>query len=140
MAEPKTRETTESVAAFLDEIPDDIRRQDARTVVKIMRAVTKEEPKMWGSSIVGFGRRRYEYSGGREDEWMIIGFAPRKGNLTLYIPGGLDKFSDLLQDLGKCKAAKSCLHIKKLSDVDLDVLNKLVKKSIALVANKRIRK
>ena len=109
-------------------------------MVKIMRAATKEDPKMWGSSIVGFGRRRYEYSGGQEGEWPIIGFSPRKSNLTLYIPGGCDKFPDLMEDLGKCKAAKSCLYIKKLSDVDLDVLKKLVKKSIALVASKRIRK
>jgi hypothetical protein len=140
MAEPKTKETAQSVTAFLDKVPDKIRRDDSRTVAKIMQAVTKEEPRMWGSSIVGFGRRRYEYSGGREGEWMIIGFSPRQTNITLYIPGGLDKFPDLLKDLGKYKTAKSCLYIKKLSDVDLDVLTKLVKKSIATVASKRIRR
>jgi hypothetical protein len=140
MAEPKTRETAASVTAFLEKIPDKIQREDARSVVKIMRSITREEPRMWGSSIVGFGRRRYEYSGGREGEWMIIGFSPRKSNITLYLPGGLEKFPDLLNDLGKCKTAKSCLYINKLSDVDLDVLSKLVKQSIALVASKRIHK
>lgn len=140
MAELKTKETAASVTAFLDKIPDEIQREDSRTVVKIMRSATKEEPKMWGSSIVGFGRRRYEYSDGREGEWMIIGFAPRKSNLTIYFPGGCDKFSDLMKDLGKYKSAGSCLHIKKLRDVDLNVLSKLVKKSIALVGSKRIRK
>jgi hypothetical protein len=140
MAKPKTRETSDSVSAFLDKIPDEVRREDCQAVVKIMQAVTKEAPKMWGSNIVGFGLRRYEYSGGREGEWMIIGFSPRKDNLTLYLPGGADKFPELMKDLGKYKTAKSCLYIKKLADVDLTVLRKLVKQSIALVASKRIRR
>jgi hypothetical protein len=140
MAEPKTRKTSESVSAFLKKIPDEGRREDCQTVVKIMQSVTKEEPKMWGPSIVGFGLRRYEYSGGREGEWPLISFSPRKDNLTFYIPGGAEKFPELMKDLGNHKTGKSCLYIKNLADVDLAVLRKLVKQSTELVASKRIRK
>jgi hypothetical protein len=140
MAELKTRETTESVSAFLDRIADEGRREDCRAVVDIMQSVTKEKPRMWGTSIVGFGRYRYKYKSGREGEWMITGFAPRKGDLTLYIFGGFDKFSDLIPNLGKYKTAGSCLYIKKLSDVDVKVLRKLVTKSVKLMAPKRIHK
>lgn len=140
MAEPKTKETKESVAAFLDKVADKNRREDCLAVIDIMRAVTGEEPKMWGSSIVGFGRYRYKYESGREGEWMITGFSPRKGDLTLYILGGFDSFSDLMIGLGKYKTGKSCLYIKKLEDVDLDVLKKLVAKSVKLMAPKRIQK
>ena len=139
MAEPKTKETAESVSAFLDKIADKGRREDCLAVVDIMRDVTKEEPKMWGSSIVGFGRYRYKYESGREAEWMITGFSPRKGDLTLYILGGFDSLSDLMMRLGKHKAGKSCLYLKKLEDVDLNVLKKLVAKSVRLMAPKRIR-
>ncbi|MGH9929618.1 MAG: DUF1801 domain-containing protein [Pyrinomonadaceae bacterium] len=138
MAEPKTRETTESVSSFLDRIADKGRREDCLVVLDIMRAVTKEEPKMWGSSIVGFGRYRYKYKSGREGEWMITGFSPRKSDLTFYILGGFDKFSDLMKSLGKYKTGKSCLYIKRLADVDVDVLRKLVTKSVKLMAPKRI--
>ena len=140
MAELKTKETTESVSAFLDKIADEGRRADCLAVVDIMRAVTKEEPRMWGSSIVGFGRYRYKYESGREGEWMITGFSPRKGDLTLYILGGFDKFSDLMKSLGKYKTAKSCLYIKKLTDVDVKVLRKLVRESVKLMAPRRIHK
>ena len=140
MAELKTRETTESVSAFINRIADKTRRDDCLAVIDIMRDVTKEEPKMWGSSIVGFGRYRYKYESGREGEWPITGFSPRKGDLTLYILGGFDKFSDLMKSLGKYKSGKSCLYIKKLSDVDVNVLNKLVTKSVKLMTGKRIPK
>lgn len=138
MAELKTKETTESVSAFLDKIADKRRREDCLAVVDIMRDVTKEEPKMWGSSIVGFGRYHYKYESGREGEWMITGFSPRKGDLTLYIMGGFEAFSDLMKGLGKYKTGKSCLYIKKLADVDADVLRKLITKSVKQMAGKRI--
>lgn len=140
MAELKTKETTESVSAFLERIADEGRQQDCRAVVEIMQSVTKEEPRMWGTSIVGFGRYRYKYKSGREGEWMITGFSPRKGDLTLYIFGGFDKFSDLMPNLGKYKAAGSCLYIRKLAEVDVKVLRKLVTKSVKLMAPKRIHK
>jgi hypothetical protein len=140
MAELKTKETAESVSAFIDQIADQSRREDCLAVIDIMRKVTKEEPKMWGTSIVGFGRYRYKYESGREGEWPIAGFSPRKGDLTLYIVGGFDKFSDLMKGLGKYKTGKSCLYIKKLADVDVTVLRKLVTKSVNLNSGKRIRK
>lgn len=140
MAEPKTKETNESVSAFLDKIPEKIRRDDCKAVVEIMRAVTKEEPRMWGSSIVGFGRYSLDYASGRKGEWPVTAFSPRKSDLTLYIMGGLDNFSDLMKALGKYKARGGCLYIKKLTDVDTAVLRKLVAKSVKLMAPKRIHK
>ena len=139
MAELKTKETRASVSGFIDKIADKNRQKDCRAVIEIMRDVTKEEPKMWGNSIVGFGRYHYKYATGREGEWMLTGFSPRKGALTLYILGGLDSFSDL-KELGKYKAAGSCLHLKSLADVDVKVLRKILKKSVKLLADKRIRK
>jgi nucleoid DNA-binding protein len=139
MAELKTKETTESVTAFLDKIADKNRQKDCRAVIDLMREVTKEEPKMWGSAIVGFGRYHYKSQSGREGEWMLTGFSRRKGALTLYILGGLNSFSEL-NELGKYKSAKSCLYIKQLGDVDVNVLRKILKKSINLLADKRIRK
>jgi len=140
MAELKTKETTESVSAFLNKITDEARRQDCFAVVDIMRAVTKEEPKMWGTSIVGFGRYHYKSEGGREGDWMITGFSPRKAALTLYLMGGFDKSPDLMKSLGKYKAGKGCLYLNKLSDVDVKVLRKLVAASVKLMAAKRIKK
>ena len=109
-------------------------------MIDIMKDVTKEEPRMWGSSIVGFGRYRYKYESGREGEWMITGFSPRKSDLTLYIMGGFESFPDLMKRLGKHKTGKSCLYIKKLADVDLKVLRELVEKSVKKMANRRILK
>ena len=140
MAELKTKETTASVSAFLNQIADEGRREDCLAVVEIMRAVTKEEPKMWGSSIVGFGRYHFKYESGREGDWMITGFSPRKGDLTLYLMGGFDKFPDLMKNLGKYKTGKGCLYIKKLAEVDTKVLRKLVKESVKLKASKRVHK
>ena len=140
MAELKTKPTEESVSAFLDKVPDKSRRDDCLAVIDIMKEVTKEEPRMWGSSIVGFGRYRYKYESGREGEWMITGFSPRKGDLTLYIMEGFESSPDLMKRLGKHKTGKSCLYIKKLADVDLKVLKELVEKSVKSMANKRIRR
>ncbi len=140
MAEPKTKETTESVSAFLDKVADERRRNDCYAVAEIMRAVTKEEPKMWGPSIVGFGRYHYKGASGREGEWPIIGFSPRKDNLTLYIMGGFDSWPELMKRLGKCKTGKSCLYVKKLEDIDVGVLRKLVTQSVKQMAPRRIKK
>ena len=140
MAELKTKATNESVADFLNKVSDADRRDDCFAVLEIMKEVTGEGPKMWGPSIVGFGRYRYKYESGREGEWMITGFSPRKGDLTLYIMGGFDAFPDLMKRLGKFKTGKSCLYIKKLEDVDLDVLRQLVKQSVKKMAKMRIGK
>src|SRR5687768_13174593 len=109
MAEAKTRATEQSVDAFLEAVPDERRRRDCRTVLEMMRDVTKVEPKMWGPSIVGFGRYKYRYETGREGEWPVVGFSPRKTELTLYIMPGFGRYAELLGKLGKYKTGKSCL-------------------------------
>jgi hypothetical protein len=118
------------VTAFLDRVEDDQKREDAYAVMELMREVTGEEPKMWGDSIVGFGSYHYRYASGREGDWPLTGFSPRKRNLTLYITSGFDEYDDLMEQLGKHKTGKSCLYVNRLSDLDLDVLRQLVRESV----------
>jgi hypothetical protein len=139
MAELKTRPTTESVSTFLNKVADKTRREDCFAVLEMMRDVTKEEPTMWGSSIVGFGRYRYKYESGREGEWPITGFSPRKGDLTLYIVPGFEIAPDLMKRLGKYKTGKSCLYIRKLADVDRKVLKQLIEKSVKKMSAQRTK-
>lgn len=129
MAELKTKQTNKSVAAFIKGISDPDRRKDCETVAALMKNVTKSEPKMWGESIVGFGVYHYKYASGQEGDWPLVGFSPRKQNLTLYLMSGFD--TPLVKKLGKIKTGKSCLYINKLSDVDLSVLRQMVKESVA---------
>lgn len=128
MAELKTRVTRASVEKFLGGIKDETKRQDCYELVKIMKKATRSEPKMWGTSIIGFGDYHYVYESGREGDWFITGFSPRVQNLTLYMMGGID--SAMLKKLGKYKTGKGCLYINKLADVDLKVLNELIIKSV----------
>ena len=130
MATLKTRETTASVEKFLNSIVDETRRNDAFTVLTLMKQVTGEEAKMWGSAIIGFGSRKLVYESGHELDWMNIGLSPRKANITLYIMDGFAKYEPLLTRLGKHKTGKSCLYIDKLGNVDVNVLKKLVKQSV----------
>lgn len=139
MAELKTRPTTESVSTFLNKVADKTRREDCFAVLEMMRDVTKEEPTMWGRSIVGFGRYRYKYESGREGEWPITGFSPRKGDLTLYIVPGFEIAPDLMKRLGKYKTGKSCLYIRKLADVDRKVLKQLIEKSVKKMSAQRTK-
>jgi hypothetical protein len=132
--EPKTKLNDASVADFLDGIPDKERREDCRAVAKLMQKVTKAKPKMWGTSIVGFGTRVYQGSSG-EATWMEIGFSPRKAALTLYIMTGVERLPALFKKLGKYKTGKGCLYLKHLSDIDVKVLEKIITASVA-----RIRK
>lgn len=138
MAELKTKKTKASVTAFLNKITDEQRRKDCQTVLNLMKQATGEEPKMWGSSIVGFGKYHYRYASGREGEWPIIGFSPRKTDLTLYITPGFEKFESLMAKLGKYKTGKSCLYIKKLDDVEVPVLKKLIATSVEKLAKQRV--
>ena len=133
MAELKTKETEASVEDFLNTIKDKDVRQDCFEIAKIMKQATRSDPKMWGSSIVGFGSRHLKYASGRELDWMVIGFSPRKANITLYMPGGLENQTDLLKKLGKYTTGKGCLYIKKLKDVDTKVLKELVNESVQTV-------
>jgi hypothetical protein len=138
MAELKTKPTTASVTKFLNGVSDKTRRDDCFAVLEMMREVTKEEPAMWGSSIVGFGRYRYKYESGREGEWPITAFSPRKGDLTLYIVPGFDSDPALMKRLGKHKTGKSCLYIKQLADLDAKVLKQLIATSVKKLASQRI--
>lgn len=130
MAELKTRPSGASVDKFLKSIKDEKKRADSFEVLKMMKSVTKMEPKMWGPSIVGFGSYTYKYKGGRNLDWFFTGFSPRKGSLTLYLIGGFEPPADLMKKLGKYKTATSCLYIKKLEDVDMAVLKDLIKSSV----------
>jgi hypothetical protein len=130
MAELKTTETEASVAAFLATVADAQRREDCRRVLEIMRSATGVEPKMWGDSIVGFGSYHYRYESGREGDWFVTGFSPRKSSLTLYIMAGFDRYEALLSRLGKHSTGKSCLYIRRLADVDEAALRQLVAASV----------
>lgn len=130
MAELKTKPNDASVEEFIKSVEDEAKREDCRTVLKLMSEASGEKAVMWGPSIVGFGTYHYKYASGREGDWMKTGFSPRKQNLTLYIMDGFGKYDELLSALGPHKTGKSCLYIKKLEDIDLMVLKKLVKASI----------
>jgi hypothetical protein len=130
MAELKTRPSGASVEAFLQGVDDEARREDCRTVLALMRRVTGAEPEMWGPSMVGFGSYHYRYASGREGDWFLTGFSPRKRDLTLYIMAGFSAYEDLLAKLGPHKTGKSCLYVKRLADLDLGVLEALVAASV----------
>ena len=127
MAEAKTQPTNQSVKEFLNEISEPERRADCFAVAKIMEEISGEKPKMWGPSIVGFGSYHYKYASGHEGDWPMMGFSPRKKDLTLYIMMGFEKHADLMEKLGKHSTSKSCLYIKRLSDVHIPTLKKLIK-------------
>lgn len=131
MAELKTKPTGASVTKFLDAVEGETRRRDAKAVHKMMRRITGERAKMWGPSIVGFGRYAYTNTTGKDLGWFLTGFSPRKSALTLYIMPGYGQFDDVMARLGKHKRGKACLYINRLDDVDLDVLEELIAKSVA---------
>lgn len=133
MDENKTQQTDASVTEFLGRLEDERKRQDSLTIIELMREITQEEPKLWGPSIIGFGKHRYRYETGREDNSFLTGFSPRKANLTIYINGGFDRHAALMGRLGKHTTGKVCLYIKRLSDIDQDVLRELVQESVAFV-------
>lgn len=129
MAELKTQPTDQDVHEFLDGIADEKKRRDAYDVLALMQEVTGEAPRMWGESIVGFGQYHYKYKSGHTGTWPLVGFSPRKQNLTLYIMAGFDH-DDLMSRLGKYKTSVACLYLKKLADVDQDVLRELVQRCV----------
>jgi len=133
MAENKTRASKASVAAFLNAIDDKRKKADAKKVAAMMRRATACRAKMWGTSIVGFGQYHYKYASGREGNWALTGFSPRKQNLAVYIMPGFKQFDSLMKKLGKHKTGKSCLYLKTLDDVDESVLEKLIHQSVKLM-------
>ena len=123
---PKTRETDDSVEDFLDSVENTERREDAVRVLEMFTRVTGEKAKMWGGAIIGFGSAMIKYADGRELDWPAVGFSPRKQNLTLYVRPGTEKQKKLLEKLGKHSISGSCIYIKRLSDVDAKVLEKVI--------------
>ena len=128
--ELKTKVNKASVENFINSVEDKQKRDDSFKILELMKRITKEEPKMWGPSIVGFGKYHYKYESGHEGDMCIAGFSPRKQALTIYILPGFDKYESLMKKLGKYKSSKSCLYIKKLEDVKLNVLQELITESI----------
>jgi len=127
LAQIKTKETNASVSDFINAVPDEQKRKDSFTLVQMMQKATKEEPKMWGSSLIGFGNVRYKSPAtGREVDWLRIGFSPRKANLSLYLTMDIKAYAVLLKKLGKHKTGVGCLYINKLGDVDMKVLEELI--------------
>ena len=139
MAETKTKQNELNVDEFIGEIVDEKRRRDCLTVLELMKKVTAQEPKMWGAGIIGFGGHQYKYESGREGEWFLTGFSPRKRNLTLYIMSGFTRYDELLAKLGKHKTGKSCLYIDNLDDVNLQVLEEMIENSVGNVKKGNIR-
>ncbi len=136
MAELKTKQTSENVTKFLNTIEDETKRKDCFEIIEMMKQVTDMQPKMWGTSIIGFGSYHYKYESGHEGDMCIIGFSPRKQNIALYGMGGAERNADLLKQLGKHKTGKGCLYINKLSDVHIDVLQKIIKASFEFLKAK----
>jgi hypothetical protein len=131
MAENKTKATRASVDGYLAGIADEARRKDCQALARLMAKATREKPTLWGSSIVGFGSYHYKYDSGREGDSCLTGFSSRKSDISVYLTGSFPGREELLAKLGKHKMAKACLSIRKLSDVDLDVLEQLVVRSFA---------
>lgn len=136
MVEIKTKQTDVSVTNFINAVPDAQKRADSMVLIKIMREITKHEPKMWGPSIVGFGTYHYKYESGHEGDMCATGFSPRKAALTIYVLPGFEKYPELMKALGKYKAGKSCLYIKRLDDIHLPTLKKLIRQSVKFISDK----
>ena len=132
LAEIKTKQNTASVEGFIDGVPDEQKRKNCHVILKMMEKATKEQPKMWGSSLIGFGNKRFKSPAtGREVDWFKIGFSPRKANLSLHLILDLKKHADALKNLGKHKTGSGCLYINKLADVDMRILEKLIAAAVA---------
>ncbi|MAY82910.1 MAG: hypothetical protein CMP59_02145 [Flavobacteriales bacterium] len=134
--ENKTQKTEASVTDFLESVADEKKKADSYVLLEMMKHLSGSEAKMWGPSLVGFGTYHYKYASGREGSFFRIGFSPRQAALTVYIMPGFERFDELMQKLGKYKTGKSCLYIKKLEDVDQEVLKTLIVESLEYMAEK----
>lgn len=130
MGELKTKENDGDVEAFLNSVENDKKRSDSFTILELMKKITNDPPRMWGDSMVGFGRYSYTYKSGHSGEWFITGFSPRKQSLTLYLMTEFEANKELMEKLGKYKTGKSCLYIKTLDDINMDVLETLLQQSV----------
>ena len=133
MSDLKTKPTDRNVVEFLNKVENPTKREDSFKILDLMREVTQEEPIMWGDSIIGFGEYHYKYKSGREGDWFMVGFSPRKQSLTIYIMSGFDNYEEKLRKLGKYRTGKSCLYIKKLEDVNISILKEIIADSIDYV-------
>lgn len=131
MATPKTRPTSASVDAYLDAVADPLRRQDARRIVDLLESLTGAKAQTWGEGLVGCGTYHRTYANGRSEEWMLVAMAARSDRLTLYIAPGFEGHDELMEALGKYRAGKGCIHIKRLADIDVPTLKRMVTASIA---------
>ncbi|MEQ9424552.1 MAG: DUF1801 domain-containing protein [Cyclobacteriaceae bacterium] len=136
MAELKTKQNDADVGAFIDSVEGDDKKEFCNYLLKTMSKITGEKPKMWGGSIVGFGNYHYKYDSGREGDWFVTGFSPRKQSMTLYIMSGFGRYEELMQKLGKYTTGVSCLYVKKQEHVDLDILEQLIDGSVKYMNDK----
>ena len=134
MAELKTKQTDDPVDAFIDTIEDSTIRTDCKRLMSMMRKATKSEAKMWGTSIVGFGKYHYKSEkSSQQGEWFLVGFSPRKQNISIYLMAGFENFDELMRDLGKYKTGKGCLYVRRLGEIDTSILETLIKESVAIM-------
>jgi hypothetical protein len=133
MPEQKTKPTSVSVKSYLSQVADAQQRADCFKILQMMKKATGLQPRMWGPSMVGFGEYHYKYASGHEGDCFLMGFAPRKGTLSLYFMPGLHRLTDSLKKLGKYKTGKACLYIKRLDDVDVDVLRDMIERGFAMI-------
>jgi hypothetical protein len=136
MTSLKTQPYDRNIPEFLSKVENPQKREDCFTLLELMKEETGEEPQYWHSNMVGFGQYHYKYDSGNEGDWFLTGFSPRKQNLTIYIMSGLERYEELMEKLGKYKTGKSCLYVKRLSDIDLDVLRALVQQSVSYMREK----
>ncbi len=137
MAENKTQKTKVLPLDFIEKVENDQKREDSKTLYKILVDITGQEGKMWGPSIIGFGDYRYKYASGREGDWFYIGFSPRAQNLTIYLMDGAETYTALLDKMGKYKTGKSCLYIKSLEKIDVEILKEVMTQSVTRFKNKK---
>ncbi|MCX2743088.1 DUF1801 domain-containing protein [Mangrovivirga sp. M17] len=135
----KTQPTNRSIDEFIESIEHIKRKEDCQTLLKIMQEQTGEKPRIWGENIIGFGQYHYKYNSGREGDWFITGFSPRKQNLSIYIMTGFKGYTTLLEKLGKHRTGSSCLYVNKLDDIDLNILKTLISDSYLLMKKKYIK-
>jgi hypothetical protein len=136
MADQKTKPTTNSIDEFLERIDNEQMRDDCRELIRIMKRVTKKDPTLWGGSIIGFGQYHYKYESGHEGDSCLAGFSPRKDKISIYLMPGFTEQTRNLEKLGKHKAAKGCLYIRRLADVDPVILEKMIKESVDFLKSK----
>ena len=131
MAKLKTRQNNQSVASFIQSVEDPVKRKDCERLKRLMAKITRKRAKMWGDSIIGFGSYHYKYNSGREGDYFVTGFSPRKQNLTIYIMPGFSQYRDKLEKIGKHKTSVSCLYVKTLAQLDMELLSEIISDSVS---------